>query len=122
MSSIPRHVQSIPFSFLLSTSAILAVRQELVADKTRQGLWAVGSDNFPGSLLIRLGLGHDFVARHNPWEEMQALSQVMMKLRYVAFENAVPIEIPVSESIGFDRSLTTQKSVARYRLIPINLG
>lgn len=48
-----------------------------MADKTRQGLWAVGSDNFPGSLLIRLGLGHDSVARHNVWEEMQALSQVI---------------------------------------------
>lgn len=51
-------------------------RQELVADKTRQGLWAVGSDNFPGSLLIRLGLGRDAVARHNPWEEMVSLMQV----------------------------------------------
>ncbi|CAM9402960.1 unnamed protein product [Ectocarpus sp. 12 AP-2014] len=50
--------------------------QELVADRTRQGLWAVGSDNFPGSLLIRLGLGRDAVARHNPWEEMLMLSQV----------------------------------------------
>ncbi|CBN80088.1 conserved unknown protein [Ectocarpus siliculosus] len=49
--------------------------QELVADRTRQGLWAVGSDNFPGSLLIRLGLGRDAVARHNPWEEMLMLSQ-----------------------------------------------
>eukprot|EP00903_Cladosiphon_okamuranus_P014837 g13738.t1 len=49
--------------------------QELVADRTRQGLWAVGSDNFPGSLLIRLGLGRDVVARHNPWEEMLTLAQ-----------------------------------------------
>ncbi|CAM9162703.1 unnamed protein product [Scytosiphon promiscuus] len=49
--------------------------QELLADRTRQGLWAVGSDNFPGSLLIRLGLGRDAVARHNPWEEMLMLSQ-----------------------------------------------
>lgn len=52
-------------------------RQELTADKTRQGLWVVGADDFPGSLLIRLGLGRDSVARHNPWEEMRALSQVV---------------------------------------------
>lgn len=35
----------------------------------------MGSDNFPGSLLIRLGLGRDVVARHNPWEEMLTLAQ-----------------------------------------------
>lgn len=53
-------------------------RQELTADKTRQGLWAVGADDFPGSLLIRIGLGRDSVARHAPWEEMNALTQVQL--------------------------------------------
>lgn len=36
----------------------------------------MAADNFPGSLLIRLGLGRDAIAKRNPWEEMQALSQV----------------------------------------------
>ncbi|CAM9547986.1 unnamed protein product [Ascophyllum nodosum] len=44
--------------------------QELVADRTRQGLWALGSDDFPGSLLLRLGLGRDNFARQHPWEDM----------------------------------------------------
>ena len=56
----------------------MRLRQELVADRTRSGLWAMGADNFPGSLLIRLGLGRDAVARHNPWEEMPALAQVLV--------------------------------------------
>ena len=38
----------------------------------------MGSDNFPGSLLIRLGLGRDVVARHNPWEEMFTVAQVLV--------------------------------------------
>ncbi|CAN0497096.1 unnamed protein product, partial [Discosporangium mesarthrocarpum] len=51
-------------------------RQELKADKTKQGIRAVGSDNFPGSLLIKIGLGKDAVARQNPWDEVETLSQV----------------------------------------------
>ena len=57
----------------------MRLRQELVADRTRSGLWAMGADNFPGSLLIRLGLGRDAVARHNPWEEMFKVSQVIKR-------------------------------------------
>lgn len=67
---------SLPRSDKYAQKPFEHVRQELVADKTRQGLWAVGSDNFPGSLLIRLGLGRDAVARHNPWKEVELLSQV----------------------------------------------
>lgn len=43
----------------------------------------MGSDNFPGSLLIRLGLGRDVVARHNPWEEMLTLAQVLVYEAYI---------------------------------------
>lgn len=73
---VPRFLLSGPNQRTATTTNNRNNRQEMVADKTRQGLWAVGSDNFPGSLLIRLGLGRDVVARHNPWEEMLTLAQV----------------------------------------------
>ncbi|CAN0166928.1 unnamed protein product [Ascophyllum nodosum] len=48
--------------------------QDFLEDKAQRGPWSLESGAFPGSVLLRLGLGTDNDAQQHPWEEMDSLS------------------------------------------------
>ena len=67
-------------------------RQDFLEDKAQRGPWSLESGAFPGSVLLRLGLGTDNDAQQHPWEEMDSLSPKVIESRDTRARSGVSIK------------------------------